>query len=76
MHYDVLTFALCVRQASKNIKAQEQSLPGLDKDMAPGAEHTKLEYWDSDGKPYLKEYIGTGKLEGKKALITGGDSVR
>jgi hypothetical protein len=43
--------------------------------MSPGAEHSKLEYWDSNGKPYLKEYLGSGKLSGKKAIITGGDSV-
>lgn len=30
--------------------------------------------WDDNGKPYLKEYVGTGKLQGKAALITGGDS--
>jgi len=42
--------------------------------MGPTAEHAKQEYWDENGKPYLKEYQGTGKLENKKALITGGDS--
>jgi hypothetical protein len=41
--------------------------------MATPAEHSKQEFWDN-GKPYLKEYEGTGKLKGKKALITGGDS--
>lgn len=56
------------------IDAQKQDLPGLDKEMEPNAEHSKLEFWDKDGQPYLKEYVGSGKLEGKKALITGGDS--
>lgn len=42
--------------------------------MDPLAEFTKLETWDDDGKPYLKEYAGSGKLKGKKAIITGGDS--
>lgn len=63
-------------EASVDMKAQTQSLPGLDGDMAPHAEHSRLEYWDSNGKPYLKEYVGTNKLGGKKAIITGGDSVR
>ncbi|KAG8824188.1 hypothetical protein FRC19_002300 [Serendipita sp. 401] len=58
----------------KNIAAQSQSLPGVDADMSPNAEHSKQEYWDENGKPYLKEYQGTGKLTNKKALITGGDS--
>jgi hypothetical protein len=43
--------------------------------MAPGADHSRQEFWDENGKPFLKEYVGSGKLEGKKALITGGDSV-
>ncbi len=43
--------------------------------MEPAADHSKQEFWDKDGNPYLKEYVGSGKLEGKKALITGGDSV-
>ncbi|WWD18404.1 hypothetical protein CI109_102854 [Kwoniella shandongensis] len=53
---------------------QSQTLPGLDVDMDPLAEFTQLECWDDDGKPFLKEYVGVGKLKGKKALITGGDS--
>jgi len=57
-----------------NIKNQEQNLPGLDSKMDPLAEHTKVEAWDNEGKPYLKEYVGSGKLEKKAAIITGGDS--
>ncbi|CEH15506.1 reductases with broad range of substrate specificities [Ceraceosorus bombacis] len=53
---------------------QSQSGPGLDKDMKPGAAHYQVETWDNDGKPYLTEYKGTGKLEGRRAIITGGDS--
>jgi len=53
--------------------AQHQNLPGLDSNMNPVAEWTRQEFW-KDGKPYLREYVGSGKLEGKKALITGGDS--
>ncbi|KAG6811949.1 hypothetical protein H0H92_005113 [Tricholoma furcatifolium] len=54
---------------------QSQGLPGLDKHITPqaGVEYTKQEYW-SDGRPFLVEYKGSGKLDGKIALITGGDS--
>ncbi|SDL61249.1 NAD(P)-dependent dehydrogenase, short-chain alcohol dehydrogenase family [Corynebacterium mycetoides] len=41
---------------------QTQDNPGLDADMVPTADHGE----DS--------YSGSGKLEGRKALITGGDS--
>ncbi|ESK82847.1 tropinone reductase 1 [Moniliophthora roreri MCA 2997] len=58
---------------SVELPPQSQSLPGSDKDLAPEAEHSKVEYWDN-GRPYLKEYEGSGKLKGKKAIITGGDS--
>jgi hypothetical protein len=58
------------------VPAQNQAnLPGLDKNMAIPAEHSRVECWDEDGKPYLKEYVGSEKLKGKKAIITGGDSV-
>ncbi|KAL8281358.1 hypothetical protein RQP46_006392 [Phenoliferia psychrophenolica] len=53
---------------------KSQTLPGLDADMTPLAEHTRLERWDSEGNPYLVEYVGSSKLEGKKAIVTGGDS--
>jgi NAD(P)-dependent dehydrogenase (short-subunit alcohol dehydrogenase family) len=53
---------------------QEQNLPGLDRKIKPGLEYSKQEYWDDNGKPYLKEYAGSEKLKGKVALITGGDS--
>jgi hypothetical protein len=42
--------------------------------MDPLAEHTRLEKWDENGKPYLEEYKGSEKLKNKKVLITGGDS--
>lgn len=50
-------------------KAQAQSLPGTEKDMAPTSEATKLE---GDGR--FVEYKGVGKLKDKKVFITGGDS--
>jgi len=50
-------------------KAQEQSLPGSEKQMEPTSESTKLE---GDGQAY--EYLAAGKLKGCKSLITGGDS--
>ncbi|KAL4813533.1 hypothetical protein BDW67DRAFT_187639 [Aspergillus spinulosporus] len=48
---------------------QTQNTPGLESRMQPASEATKLE--TSDG---IKEYKGSSKLQGKKALITGGDS--
>lgn len=50
-------------------KAQAQSLPGTEKAMHPTSESTRLE-----GDGGFVEYKGVGKLKGKKALITGGDS--
>lgn len=55
-------------------KQQQQTLPGSEKKLEPFAEPTKLERWDEDGKPYLAEYVGSGKLKNKKIIITGGDS--
>lgn len=50
-------------------KPQEQDLPGLEKNMQPSSETTKLE-----GKQGHHEYLAAGKLKGNKAFITGGDS--
>ena len=41
---------------------QDQPEPGLDKDMTPHVDHGE------------DTYRGTGRLEGRKALVTGGDS--
>src|SRR5690554_6035333 len=41
---------------------QEQNPPGVEKQMKPLADHGE------------KSYKGCGKLKGKKAVITGGDS--
>jgi hypothetical protein len=58
-----------------SLSPQDQSGgPGLDAAMKQKAEWTRLEFWDESGKPYLKEYEGRGLLEGKAALVTGGDS--
>lgn len=48
--------------------------PGLDARTKQKAEWSRLEFWDDNQKPYLKEYEGRGLLNGKAALITGGDS--
>ncbi|SDC30001.1 SDR family oxidoreductase [Acinetobacter boissieri] len=45
-----------------NIHAQKQEFPGSDTDLNPPAEFIS------------KDYFGSKKLEGKVALITGGDS--
>ncbi|RBQ81693.1 hypothetical protein VDGD_21106 [Verticillium dahliae] len=47
---------------------QAQSLPGREQDLAPKSEPTKLE-----GKNDFQEYRAAKKLEGSKALITGGE---
>jgi hypothetical protein len=41
---------------------QEQEVPGLESDLQPKADHGE------------KSYKGSGKLTGRKAIITGGDS--
>jgi predicted ATP-dependent serine protease len=57
------------------ITAQDQSGgPGLDAATHQKAEWSRLEFWDDNQQPYLKEYEGRGLLQGKAALITGGDS--
>src|SRR3954463_6206809 len=43
-------------------KSQEQPWPGLARDMDPRPDHGE------------KSYKGSGRLQGRKALITGGDS--
>jgi NAD(P)-dependent dehydrogenase (short-subunit alcohol dehydrogenase family) len=43
-------------------KAQQQQWPGLARDMDPRPDHGE------------KSYKGSGRLQGRKALITGGDS--
>jgi hypothetical protein len=49
---------------------QSQPTPGLEKKMQPPSEATKLETPSA-----INEYRGSGKLQGKKALITGGEYV-
>lgn len=46
----------------KNMQGPPQTWPGSDKDLQPRADHGE------------QTYKGSGKLTGKKALITGGDS--
>jgi predicted ATP-dependent serine protease len=55
-------------------KQDQTGSTGLDNKMDPPACWTQIEHWDNEGKPTLKEYEGRGLLEGKAALITGGDS--
>jgi len=61
----------------KDIPAQSQKgsgQPGLEAAMEPAPVVSALEGIDAEGNPILVEYRGSGKLLGKKALITGGDS--
>jgi hypothetical protein len=59
---------------SSFIEPFSQKGSGQERTMTPLAEHTKLEKWDSEGRPFLEEYRGSGRLLDKKAFITGGDS--
>jgi len=57
--------ALCdprERYAKPPFERQEQPWPGLARDMIPRPDHGE------------SSYIGAGRLRGRKALITGGDS--
>ncbi|CAI6338653.1 unnamed protein product [Periconia digitata] len=51
-------------------EVQHQPLPGLEKNLSPAPQPDHLP--TPDGKAEL--YKAAGKLEGKKAIITGGDS--
>lgn len=48
--------------SAMDIPPQHQSEPGLDSELKPLADHG------------ADTYVGSGRLEGRKALITGGDS--
>jgi len=56
-------------QFKGDLPPQTQKLPGLEKDLAPSSESTRLE-----GPNGFVEYTGSGKLKDKAAIITGGDS--
>ncbi|WP_062134397.1 glucose 1-dehydrogenase [Demequina aestuarii] len=63
MSFDQLTFDNpAERYAHLKAKKQKQPLPGLDSELDPQADHGE------------ETYRGTGRLQGRKALITGGDS--
>ena len=63
MSFDQLTFDdPSQRYSHIRPRAQEQAFPGRDGDLDPPADHGE------------ESYRGTGRLEGRKALITGGDS--
>lgn len=55
----------------KNMDWEKSGVASLLK-PAPVSQH--LPAFDTDGKPCFKPYKGSGKLEGKYALITGADS--
>jgi len=61
--YDQLTFQNPVdRYREISPPKQDQPEPGFDTDIVPKADHGE------------DTYRGTGRLEGRKALITGADS--
>ena len=51
-----------VTQYSSETDEQKQPAPGLDADLAPAADHGE------------KSYVGSGRLAGRRALVTGADS--
>ncbi|GAA6061076.1 hypothetical protein JCM10212_006277 [Sporobolomyces blumeae] len=67
-----------VISAYENVSPPAFTQGGLGKDngddgMPMPAEHTKVERWHR-GEPRLEEYVGSGKLKGKAAIVTGADS--
>ncbi|KAF8903734.1 hypothetical protein CPB84DRAFT_1774050 [Gymnopilus junonius] len=52
----------------------KQGMLGASKAMKMTTDYTKVECWDDNGKPHLVEYIGSGKLKGQTAIVTGGAS--
>lgn len=63
MSRDQLTFDNpAQRYADLHGEAQEQPFPGLDRNLTPTADHGEV------------SYRGTGRLEGRRALVTGADS--
>ena len=52
----------------QKVPKQEQELPGLQKAMEPEPFDTSLETGSGP-----TQYAGSGRLRGKKALITGGE---
>jgi len=57
-------------QQGHKVPIQQQDLPGKESDLNPPAIHDQLPTEDGG----YATYKAAGKLEGKKALITGGDS--
>jgi len=55
-------------------ETDQQGTAGLDAKTKLTGVWSQVEFWDENGKPYLKEYEGRGLLKDKKVLITGGDS--
>lgn len=52
------------------IHPQDQKVPGNTKDLDPTPQHENIPAEDGG----MKRYRAAGKLQGKKAIITGGDS--
>ncbi|KAK6951289.1 hypothetical protein Daesc_007820 [Daldinia eschscholtzii] len=60
------------QEGKHGLPVQDQGKPGLERDMNPKPTKTHIPSSDSDSG--LALYRPAGKLAGKKALITGGDS--
>ncbi|KAI1418551.1 NAD(P)-binding protein [Hypoxylon sp. FL1857] len=60
------------QSAKHDLPIQQQAKPGLERDLNPKPTKTHIPSSDSDSG--LSLYRPAGKLAGKKAVITGGDS--
>ncbi|KAH7408819.1 hypothetical protein DE146DRAFT_743473 [Phaeosphaeria sp. MPI-PUGE-AT-0046c] len=52
----------------------QEGSPDLNAATKQKAEWSRLEFWNDNGKPYLREYESRNLFSGKAALITEGDS--
>lgn len=59
------------QELEKDIPVSHQDFPGTERDM-PNPQATRDELPEAGGNS--RTYQGSGKLKGKRALITGGDS--
>lgn len=69
-NYPAEDFQLSGKDPALHLEQQEQNKPGERPGKQSKQHKTAIDDVYANGKPY----IGCGKLEGKKAIITGGDS--
>ncbi|KAJ4294428.1 hypothetical protein N0V90_008118 [Kalmusia sp. IMI 367209] len=57
-------------ESGHTVPIQHQTVPGLEKNLNPAPQYDRLPTFDGGSEPYK----AAGKLDGKRAIITGGDS--